>query len=848
MAYRATFLMCRIENVFTGISNDKYIIKDYTKTYIFIIIFGYNEFLLYEGQYLKRMKRIAQVVFLFCLSIIVFSSFKTPVQAAFSTEDKDAIKTAPDGIDIGSILSNSAPGTKPSGDPFTTNSAQVVDSSANVSSTGKVLSLASGANTYGSMWSDKTFDINKQQTISAWMYFGKGGENTSTLNSQGMAFVLQNGDNSALGAGQQGMGVYGYDKTNLAWSLLGSGITYPTQSYIASTAIQNSLALEFDSDQNSLMATGKDFEGALTSTGSKITLSGGDVSMNAYDSGTSFSTTDSEFPANSRIGDGSAGNYGHIAVTYPSDVNSYRAYNLSDSFPNAYTNYGSALDTTFIQVHANPKSADLVDDYDKNGNSIYWHHVLITWIPAASGSNWATIKYTYDDRYTDGTITDKSSQQLTVSTKVDISQLNSSDGLVRWGFTGANGSSSSVASKLIAFDSVPDKLYADTTASVIDNTLGDTPTTSLTGNAVGAGDALTLRYDLNYDEGKESWKDILAKITLPDASQVKVSADSSGNVAYVHYKDGTTEAIPASEMKTDSSDSTGNTKYLQHSLTKSLGTPTDTPNTDNPVAYITVAGTATNTTTKKVTVKAAPATFTGSNNISTTSTPLFYINAPKTYTLKLANKDTTSAYNLLYNNSNSDVNLSTAVNYSDNHSFGDTTKNTTMQYEIKIGDKTYTVAANATGTEYDQALDLKTIINNDTDFWKIFAQNSTVDVAVTAVDQTNGLSSNTIHYTVSVKTDKSLQLTVSKSLSFEDVNYETTKKYLERKTDFDLSVKSLKVPWNLTVSTTGLTHDGTAYNGNIVYKTDDTTKYTPTTTPTVYTLDSSPDVIAKDDT
>jgi hypothetical protein len=48
-------------------------------------------------------------------------------------------------------------------------------------------------------------------------------------------------------------------------------------------------------------------------------------------------------------------------------------------------------------------------------------------------------------------------------------------------------------------------------------------------------------------------------------------------------------------MTTDSSDSTGNTKYLQHSLAKSLGTPTDTPNTDNPVAYITVAATAVNT-------------------------------------------------------------------------------------------------------------------------------------------------------------------------------------------------------------------------------------------------------------
>lgn len=778
----------------------------------------------------------------------MFNLFKTPVSAAYSATDKAAISSAPDGIDVGSILSNSAPGSKPTGDPFTTNSAQIVDSNANVSSSGKVLSLASGTNTYGSMWSDKTFDINKQQTISAWLYFGEASEDDPKTNSQGMAFVLQNGDNSALGAGQEGMGVYGYDKTNLNWSLT-SGVIYPTQQYIASTAIQNSLALEFDSASNDMMASGNYFYGPLTYEGKTIKLlsSGGDVSMNAFDTGTSFYSTDSEFPDNSRIGNGSAGNYGHIAVTYPADLNSYREYTLSNSFPNVSSKYNS-LDKAFIQVHANPKPADLIDDYDKNGKSIYWHHVLITWIPAESGSNWATIKYTYDDRYTDGTITDKSTQQSTYSTKVDVSQLHSSDGLVRWGFTGANGSSSSVASKLVAFDSVPDKLYADATASVIDNTLGDTPTTSLTGNAVGAGDALTLRYDLNYDEGKESWKDILAKITLPDASMVKVSADSSGNIAYIHYKDGTTEAIPASEMTTDSSDSTGNTKYLQHSLAKSLGTPTDTPNTDNPVAYITVAATAVNTSTKQLTVKAAPATFTGSNNISTTSTPIFKINAPKTYTLNLANKDTTDEYKLLYNNSTSDVNLSTAVNYSDNHSFGDTSKNTTMQYQIKIGDKTYTAAANATGTEFDQALDLRTIIDNDTDFWKIFAQDSTVDVAVTAVDLTNGLSSNTIHYKVSVQADKSLQLTVSKNLSFEDVNYQTTKKYLNRKSDFDLSVKSQKEPWNLTVSTAGLSHDGTAYNGNIVYKTDSTTDFAPSTTPTVYTLDDSPDVIAKDDT
>lgn len=86
------------------------------------------------------------------------------------------------------------------------------------------------------MWStDQTFDINKPQTISAWLYFGSGTGDTSDINSEGIAFVLQNDSNgvAALGAGLEGMGIYGYDASRVNL-VAGSA---PTQSYIKSTAV-----------------------------------------------------------------------------------------------------------------------------------------------------------------------------------------------------------------------------------------------------------------------------------------------------------------------------------------------------------------------------------------------------------------------------------------------------------------------------------------------------------------------------------------------------------------------------------------------------------------------------------
>lgn len=134
----------------------------------------------------------------------------TNVNAALTNDDLAVLNNAPNGIGISNYMSNAKPNVYDSKDIYDTNSAQIVDHTGSNSANGNVIALASGKNTYGSMWStDKSFDINKEQTISAWLYFGSG-DGSSDVNSEGIAFVLQNDSNgvSALGAGLEGIGVY----------------------------------------------------------------------------------------------------------------------------------------------------------------------------------------------------------------------------------------------------------------------------------------------------------------------------------------------------------------------------------------------------------------------------------------------------------------------------------------------------------------------------------------------------------------------------------------------------------------------------------------------------------------
>lgn len=179
-----------------------------------------------------NLKQNLLVVTFLLIGISSFISFDNTIVSASLTDSTDlsVLKAAPSGISVDKYMSNSAPSVSEKGDIYTTNSAQTLDTSGNNSINGNIIALASGKNTYGSIWSnDKTFDINKEQTISAWLYFGSG-DGSQDVNSEGIAFVLQNDDKgiAALGAGLEGLGVYGYDASQFT---IVSG-TAASQSYI----------------------------------------------------------------------------------------------------------------------------------------------------------------------------------------------------------------------------------------------------------------------------------------------------------------------------------------------------------------------------------------------------------------------------------------------------------------------------------------------------------------------------------------------------------------------------------------------------------------------------------------
>ncbi|ALB29578.1 hypothetical protein [Companilactobacillus heilongjiangensis] len=654
----------------------------------------------------NKMRKILGIGFSALVSIFVIFSFNTNKASAALTDSTDlaVLKSAPTGIPVDSYMSNAKP-TVSFGYPYGTNSAQIVDNTGQNSDSGNIISLANNKNTYGSMWSTaKSFDINKKQTISAWLYFGSG-EGSDDVNSEGIAFVLQNDskNTSALGAGLESMGVYGYDSS----SYTAIGGTVPSPSDIQKTAIQNSIALEFDTEKNSFYLPSKPisnkygyFSGFLSTLTS--------YSLNGYDTQVSPPPSDYiGFPTENetKVTYGSlGGQYGHIAVTYPGFATSYKDLDFTDN--PTLTNDYSPWKKGYVLVHNNSNSASLTDGTDQNGNVLYWHHVTIKWTPAPNGSNLATLTYDYNDKnldYSDNNIPSGWDKKLSVSNTVDTSKLNTTDGKVRWGFTAANGPSDSVSTKLVAFDSTPDTLYADADANIIDTTLNNKKITSAsTDKTVGNGDSLKLNYDLTYKTGSVNWKDILANIKIPNG--VTITPDSYNNIGTITFNDGYSQTISTGDITNDN---------ITSQLDEELSPTNDT-------AKITINAKAVNATTKDIDVKQAPATFNGSNEISSTNSPEFTILARPTYSLNLTNSNSTNEIDLLYKQTNATLNLPTTLNYSDNHSFGNDSANTNIVYKITAGNKTYTVAANASGDSFNQTFDLKDLINDDTDFWTLF--------------------------------------------------------------------------------------------------------------------------------
>lgn len=750
---------------------------------------------------------------IFFISLITLGFRTQNVLAALNTAD--AISKAPPGIDISDYFSH---GTSTNAD-FKTNSATTV------SGNNQIMNLASGPSTVGAYWStiskNNYIDVNEKQTVSAWLYFGDG-SGSFKVNGEGMAFVLQadkNG-NSAMGAGYEGLGVYGTDKATISHDtgdLTGFLKTYSypktyTPASIASTAIQNSLALEFDTELDnstkpdesiSSKPIGKSYLSNILLTTNQ------DYSLNTFDNYNSTLKIPDDYPDRDSARFGMGGGYGHIAVTYPSNSETYQ------TMPSGDSNFSKAF--SMIHTHSS-QAANLVDDVDPNNNAIYWHHLTVTWTPNSDGT--ATMSYSFNDinpndmttNYNTG---DESNNFVRVndSVKVDYKKIFGDTDHILWGFTGANGYDKSVSDKLVDFQSIPAMLYLDTDSTIVDHTLNErtiTKDSSDTLKTIGDGDDLSLNYNLSFTSGRENWKTVSPVINLPKYFTAK--ADSNNNIGVITYKDSDgktlkTENISANDLKSSTItiptlDSPG-TGLLGD---KNSGLPTN--------ATFTINGNSVNNDTKDVTSAPVASVFSGTNEISDVSSPEFIVRYKKTHKLQLTPESQT--IDLPYKG-DTGLTLPTTLKYDNGDDFLSSPAGEII-YKITINGKEYVAAGTPDGSaSLTNPIDIKNdLIGNDTDFWNIFKADSSQKITITATDQ-DGITSNTATYTVNVIPNKSLEVTAD-SLKFQNVQAISDAKTLSRDGDLNLHVKSTNTTWYLYGTATDLKNtDDDTFNGFLFY-------------------------------
>lgn len=760
----------------------------------------------------------------------ILSLFATAQSVKALTDgDKTAIANAPDGLLINQYFKKADRTSDDFSDkiyPYQENYAKVDDS-------GKVLILADGYNkdykkevktgslnlitagtisnisSYGAIWSDVNANnyIDTKETdpqeVSAWLYFGKN-SNDDTNNGQGMALVIQNDPKGikAVGAGQQGLGVYGFDDSIVKDMIIGkdSEIVKPVQ--VASTAVQNSVAIEFDTQQNKLtLANPINLVDALGAQHHQT--------LNGFDTTGGTLQVPSGYPENARVGMGGA--FGHIALTYPARPDTYALSTAMGNTENANKFYPFTSGYTMMHTHGS-EEADLITE-DVGSDRMYWHHMTMKWTKSDEDSDVAQIDFSFNDKNPDGTdnynkVSSKGNVRVDFTANVNLSTFGTiSNNRLLWGFTGANSSNQSVESKLVNFESIPALVNIEPRVRIIDNTLSKTITDDpddpeySRDNVVNSGDSLTIKYDLEFMSGHETWHDILADIELPTNFDI-----DQENVGQIEFSNGAIEQITLADLKNDTN--------IQHAIGQELSK-------DNRVMNVSINGTAVNKTEKDVTVASAVARFTSENNITTVSTPEFIVRYQKDWKLGMV---TPEDINIIYQQDSEQLILENTLQYSNDHEFESSDP---ITYEIKIKDKTYQAVANVDPQASDKTRAVTTIPIRETvkdadgtdHFWEIFGPaNTTVPITVTAMDKYE-MTSDPIVYYIHVLPDKSLKVEATSGIDFGSINANNEEKLLNRKNDFSLVVRSYNSPWKLYAKSTNLTNENgnEDFNGNVIF-------------------------------
>jgi len=693
---------------------------------------------------------------------------------------------------------------------------------------------------------DNYFDLGSKQKISLWLYFGDvdpyadlDANDFGTIKlglPDGLALVLQddargNGaialsnSNLARSPGGETLGVWGSADPNFS--------IFETSNLIGSSAIKNSLAVEFDTFQNEDEAKRGDlidnfFDGMKEGT-SKI-AKGQHIAW--------------EYPGGDTVDIGP--DIGGITSKPDVSPNTYYANSYQTG------SHWSPTDHYFYGMnHRGIIQNQYLSGYE-GANDKPWRHFTLSYVPPEAGSTKAHISYAYNDKDYNGLLKPVNQRDAVRNQEVDLSKvMKNNNRYVRWGFTAATGSRNSKQSTFaIIMQEMPNVANIDTPTKLFDlsqyddegkfgreiTDLGTKTTNEFTDNTyknkkynVANGDSLRFDYNLNYSSGFAGTGDqIVTNVKLPrfidftpDVTTELGSVGYFGQVVYSGFENSSDNKIIPLAPSDIITDESGNMS-IKMNLNKMSN--------KGESIKIELFGKAVGTTIPQK-VPNAHTSYNSMHFIDDVLSPAFVISD----SLNLTTNDNLDLGVINATGPKDTVNLNLTTKYTKDTSVFDGTevklytqidnnKATAQTLSISKGTATYDIANNLVGaTQFDA---------------------STLGVGdhlitVYVVDNLNR-TTDAITYRVTVE-GKQLDLLLNDEVyKFKDVNYLPDDGYIHRQGDWKVSVISADTQWTLTATGADLALDDHPEQtiGPMVYH-DKNNKDSP--------LDTGTPIIAYDD-
>lgn len=438
-----------------------------------------------------------------------------------------------------------------------------------------------------------------------------------------------------------------------------------------------------------------------------------------------------------------------------------------------------------------------------------WHHLRILYSAPSNGGNDADVTYWFDDLNEDGSQntntgddaigTQANPKMISRTYPLDLSKLNAeknADGerLVRWGLTARDDSN--ITKMKAVLENASPVVNVKITPQVIDVTQ-DNRVLTPENEYVNSNDKLIFRYIMKYVDGVNEWSKIKSFITIPDGTNLNTS--DYGTITYGN----STESI------TNPKYSNG---YFQYELTKALG-PTES-STSSKSATMDVNTTAQAADNTEVKVDGVENFFNGDYYIGHSKTQNFIIRGKQVKNLQL----TTTSDSTIQVATGGNVELNGVLKYDNDTAF--ISPGAEVYLNVN-GDAKEAINVPISSSDDNKSLDISAAISNEltTEFNNGKLNSGDNTVTVYARDS-YGNKSNTLTFTIKVM-DKTANLILnSEGYAFNSIQASQSG-LIQRKGAWKINVYAVNSGWKLEASGTSLKNGDSTFDGEMVYKTDD---------------------------